>query len=183
MAEYIGARALRSISMERYAQHVEQYLGFLEQPSLLLPDIRRQSYYTGVILLLTAEDAGIDFYHRIGEEQRPVYRIIEENIAGGTQTGERGYVQELFRTQRAERESTIQRIMSGYSQEAEGNFVIRGYDPMNMWKWGDLLYGRYFWQLLDVERQKTIQLTGESLLRVTEGRKVCHYWVMPSQNP
>lgn len=182
MAEYMGANALRALSMEKYQQKVETYLEILEQSSPMLLDIRRQSYYTGVVMLLTAKTADVDFYHKIREESRPVYRLIEAAARDGESMavpeGQNEYVKELYAAQKKEREETISRIMSGYRCEAEGSFVIQGYDPMNMWKWENMLYGRHFWRLLDVENQRTIQLTGESLLRVVEGRKVTHYWTM-----
>lgn len=177
MAEYMGLRALRRLSEEKYQQRVEDCLRRLEEPGPLLLDARRMSYFTGAALLLAAEAADVPFFHDLAEETRPVYELVRRHLphAQAPAVPTDGRVRNLIEQQKRRRQERL----SGFFRTAEapvsGDFEIRGYDPMNMFRAGKLLYGSHFWRLHDRSGGQMLEL-GEAVLLSGGGRHVTKYW-------
>lgn len=176
MAEYMGLRALSCLSEEQYQRRLENMLRLLEEPGPLLLDVRRMSYYTGAVLLLASEAAGIPFEHQLTETY-PVYEIIRPQLpcvevppAPVDKT-----IEALITSRTMERRDTLSRFFRTASQPVSGDFEILGYDPMNMFQTGRLLYGSHFWLIRDRENGQTIEL-GEAVLLRSGGRLVQRYW-------
>ena len=75
------------------------------------------------------------------------------------------------------RRDTLRRFFRQAESPVSGRFAIRGYDPMNMFRLGGLLYGSHFWSLRDLDREEDVQLTGEAVLRSAGGRAASGYWI------
>ena len=179
MAEYIGAQALAQLSMEAYIQRTEFFVDALTRISPSLLDMRRQSYFSGA-LLLTAHAAGIDFIHEIGTAVQPVYRLIEEALglqrfSEYTLPAPDPALVRLTEEEMLRRRSCIAYIQTRARVRTEGAFAICGYDPMNMWRQGQWLYGKNFWILREKESGRICTLTGPSLLRCEAGM-ICAYY-------
>ncbi len=71
MADYMGTSSLKMINIEKYTQRCKDYLGKLRELAPLQLDIRKISYYAGVILLLVAKEMGIDYQHDITGAKNP----------------------------------------------------------------------------------------------------------------
>lgn len=177
MAEYMGLCALRALSEEKYRSRVEEYLGRMEEAGPLLLDVRRMSYYTGAVLLLAAESAGVPFIHALAGEARPVYALLRRHLTPGAapavQPEERMRV--LIRQRNEERQAQLAQFFQKAAGPVSGDFEIQGYDPMNMYKVGQQLYGSHFWLLYDRTGGRTVEL-GEAVLLSAGGRQVSKYW-------
>lgn len=80
MAEYIGTKALQSISELKYCERLEQYRSYLTEVSEVLFHIRHISYYVGTILMLVADELGMHFPHKISSEKRTISELIGNTI-------------------------------------------------------------------------------------------------------
>lgn len=166
MAEYAGLKALKQIAPEKYQKKLKQYAENLKNVSHLL-DARRLAYSSGVVLLLTAETVGFSVFHQLGTEKRNIFEIISDQVSDESSQMLQTYMNEQY----CEREKKIQNVLQ-HSTMMEGSFEIRGYDPMNMFRQGDYIYGKHFWLLWDRTQQKTLSIRGESVLKCDENGKI-----------
>jgi hypothetical protein len=81
MAEYIGTKALLSISEAKYYKRLEQYRNYLTEVSELFFHTRHISYYVGTLLMLVADELGIDLSHKISLEKKTVSELIGSKIS------------------------------------------------------------------------------------------------------
>lgn len=176
MAEYMGLRALSRLSEEKYQRRLENMLRLLEEPGPLLLDVRRMSYYTGAVLLLASEAAEILFEHLL-TETHSVYELIRPHLpcAEAPSVPVDETIEALITSRTMERRDTLSRFFRTASPPVSGDFEVCGYDPMNMFQTGRLLYGSHFWLLRDRKNGQTIEL-GEAVLLRREGRLVQKYW-------
>lgn len=166
MAEYVGLKALNQIAPEKYQQKVQRHEEKLKNVSHLL-DMRKLAYSSGIILLLAAEKQGISVFHRLGLEKRNIFEIISDQVSDESSQILQTYMNEQY----CEREKKIRNVLQ-HSTMMEGSFEIRGYDPMNMFRQGDYIYGKHFWLLWDRTQQKTLSIRGESVLKCDENGKI-----------
>lgn len=143
MAEYIGLKALSYIDSAKYHVIVQAYLAKLQAEGDLLFDIRRISYYTGAIYFLCLERLGLPIRHTFDSEQT----VYEQNRIDSTDATVEivpyafveGSYQRLQQEKKAKVEAHMQNA-SYISCDAE----IYGYDPMNMFRIGDIVYCSHF---------------------------------------
>lgn len=177
MAEYVGTRALNTLSRAKYIRRLKEYRKNLTESSVLLLEPRRMAYYTGTFLLLGAQKAGISLFHEIGGETRPICELLKDKLP----LGEAGTVPSfpqgtaLLEEQRKSRETILSAFFDRGPQYRQGHFIITGYDPMNLWLLGDKLYGSHFWLLKDKDGGETVQLQGPAVL-VWNGEEVAGFW-------
>ena len=177
-AEYVGTQALAQLDSQRYRQRLEVLVRRLGEASPLLLDVRRLAYCTGTALLLAAEKAGLDLRHQLAGETRPIYTLLRERVADreAPEVPADPAVEALLRDQRRERQEILRQFFRRAAQPEAGDFVICGYDPMNLFPCGKLLYGSHFWLLQNRETGEQITLTGEAVLVRTGVRQVSRYW-------
>lgn len=180
MAEYIGTRALRDLDGDAFRRRVVDMQNRLEAVSPLQLDIRGIGYYSGTALLLAADVAGINYLHELAGEKQPVYELIRRQLPGRETPAVpvNDTLGELLRQRIAERRAVLNRFFSKAAGPVTGDFMICGYDPMNLFQLDGMLYGSHFWRLHDQGSQRDILLTGESVLRSTGGRRVDAYWTL-----
>jgi hypothetical protein len=80
MAEYVGCLALKELSAEKFGRLASSHADILKTPNKTQFDIRRVSYFSGALLLLTAIDAGLSPNHSVGCEKRTVFEIIASQL-------------------------------------------------------------------------------------------------------
>lgn len=136
MAEYAGLRALRTLSAEQMSRNLSQHLDCLENPGEMLFDIRRISYSSGAMLLWLAAGAGVDFFHDVGTENRPVSALIEQKLSSvqASVPADLQSVESAMHKALAARRVQLDAFFAVPRERTEGDFRITGYDPMNMWK-------------------------------------------------
>lgn len=175
MAEYIGLKALEFINKEKYFAIVEEYLGKLREESKLLFDVRRISYYTGAVFFLCMEKFGLEVSNAFDSE----LTAYEQNVIDTTDiTAEvlsYDFIPSLFAELEADKKSKLKECMEhvGYT---ECHASICGYDPMNMFRQGGLIYCNHFVCLN--ENGKVKNLFSAAVLKLAEGsdRDVVGYY-------
>ena len=166
MAEYIGLKALERINAEKYNAIVNDYLGKLRAESNLLFDVRRLSYFSGTIFFLCLELFGFSVNNILDSDQT----AYEQNSIDITDVTAEVLSYDFILCNYAElakeKEAKIKEHI-GRSKYIEGNALICGYDPMNMFRVGDMVYCSHFVCLDENGEIKTIN--SAVALKLAEG--------------
>ncbi len=143
MAEYVGLKALQRINAEKYNAIISDYLGKLRAEGALLFDVRKISYFSGAIYFLCLEMFGLCIKNAFDSKQTAYEQNAIDREGISAEVLSYDFVQrcyaELMRERQAEIREHIQR-----SKYIECKSFICGYDPMNMFRVGDLVYCRHF---------------------------------------
>lgn len=184
MAEYVGTRALYVLSPRKYHVRVAAYQSRLRELSQDMFDVRNQSYYVGALLLLAAKEAGVSLAHKVGAEQRSVWELLKSGL-----DCEDDFMSEILGQRREKQEKIVQDFIHKASAEMTGDFEICGYDPMNMFKVGNWIYGSNFFALrvtgekgidcahAGARQDEIMKLFGETVLWTDETGRVKKYYV------
>lgn len=175
MAEFIGLKALECINREKYRLIVKDYLGKLRDEGKLLFDVRRISYYTGAIFFLCMEELGFEVGNSFDSELT-VYEQNAMDVTGNTaDVISYDFIPSRLAELEAEKESKIKEHME-HAAFTECSGFICGYDPMNMFRQGDLIFCRHFVCLNVGGEVKTF--TSAVVLKLAEGsdRDVVGYY-------
>lgn len=150
-AEYAGCMALQAISPGKFQDRMAHYLSRLRTMDQAFFDIRRQAYITGAVFHFVCADCG------------------EEPLQS-----------ELWKYQQTGKEQ-ISAFLERKPVGKKGDYLICGYDPMNMIRSGAQVLCTHFVILQSGE--ETQFLDGPVLLRLKGGscRRVEEYWKLPSQ--
>ncbi|MGI6239264.1 MAG: hypothetical protein ACOYI5_06525 [Christensenellales bacterium] len=141
MAEYAGLRALSMLSPEAYAAACSGHRARLSQPEAVI-DARRIAYSAGALLLLAAQEHGIDASHPLGAEHRTLAEIMLAQLSpipAGIAPDLRALARETVAARKAECRAFLAR-----ATRTPRRAQITGYDPMNMVRAGDLILCRRF---------------------------------------
>lgn len=141
-AEYVGLKALLCLNAAKAKEKIQEYLRKIRAEDALQFDIRRISYYTGTIFLLCLDRLGMEIRNDIGSE----LTVYEQNSVPLADTAEIcpcGFIETVYAALAAEKQQKIEEhIAATPYTECVGE--ICGYDPMNMFRRGDLIYCSHF---------------------------------------
>ena len=166
MAEYTGLKALQQMAPEKYQQQLQRHIANLRQIEGI-SDPRKLAYSSGVVWMLAAEKAKVEIHHRIGEERRSLYEIIRSGLQDDVPQRIQAHIGQIS----DRRQALIQKVLA-CGEVQTGKFEIRGYDPMNLFRQGKYIYGSHFWVLWEQEQQKTLSISGESVLECDESGQI-----------
>lgn len=168
IAEAVGMKALRSLNTEKYRRVVDRYLEILRAADERLLNARRMAYHTGAIWFLYMEQQEIP----IVNDFRSVQTAYDQNIMDGS-TAEKAddvkpdqWLMLVYREQREKQQAKITSLLARHTMHS-CNAEICGYDPMNQFRIGDLLYCSHFVRLR--EKEETWQLFSEVVLKMAPG--------------
>lgn len=175
MAEYIGLKALERINREKYAAIVNNYLEILRKENKLLFDVRRISYYTGALYFLGLEKLGLGVRNKFDGtltafEQNPLDADKVE-----VKLHSYDFIPKQYAQMTAEKESMIKEHMER-SVYTECHAFICGYDPMNMFRQGDLIFCKHFVCLNENGEFRMIQSAVALKLAESSNRDVIGYY-------
>lgn len=176
MAEYIGLKALERINPAKYQNTVRDYLGKLREESNLLFDVRRISYYVGAIYFLCMERFGSPVSFE-WDSERTIYEQNPIDVAGMTaEVLNYDFIADVYTRLTEEKEARLQAHMET-SEYVECSGFICGYDPMNMFRLGDMIYCSHFVFLHIDGEMRTIN--SAVVLKLAEGsnRDVIGYYI------
>lgn len=176
MAEYIGLKALERINPAKYQNTVRDYLGKLREESNLLFDVRRISYYVGAIYFLCMERFGSPVSFE-WDSERTIYEQNPIDVAGMTaEVLNYDFIADVYTRLTEEKEARLQAHME-ISEYVECSGFICGYDPMNMFRLGDMIYCSHFVFLHIDGEMRTIN--SAVVLKLAEGsnRDVIGYYI------
>lgn len=175
MAEFVGLKALHRLSPEQFTRETASYARILRSEDGPLFDSRRMAYYTGALFFLTLERLGRpvvnDFRDpRIAYDQNPV------DPEPAPEAVPCPAVAEAYRAFTRYREEELARHMAAV-QYVPCSAVITGYDPMNMFRVGDLLFCRHFVRLRENGRDRDVFSPITLRMAVDSPRAVTGYYI------
>lgn len=176
MAEYIGLKALEHINVEKYRAIVNDYLGKLREESNLLFDIRRISYFTGAIFFLCLERFGFSVDNVFDSEQT----AYEQNSIDFTDVTAEIFFYDSIRSnyeQLVKEKAFKIKEHVEHAKYIESNAFICGYDPMNMFRVGDMIYCSHFVCLNENGKIKTINSAVALKLAESSNQTVVGYYL------
>lgn len=168
-AEWVGLSALAQLSPEKAAQRLQQIAARLTDAGLHQLDTRRVSYDSGVCLLALARQAGLSL--PAGQEESASAQLAAQVAPvspAPLAPEETAYWAGLLAQQREERQTLLADFRARPLRRLSGPFRLCGYDPMNMWRQDDSLFGTSFF-LLEDSAGRRLSLTGETLLTMAPG--------------
>ncbi|WP_154674991.1 hypothetical protein [Desnuesiella massiliensis] len=180
MAEYAGMLALKMLSMSKYTSKVMTYVKLLRDFTAIQLNIRKISYYSGAIMLLTANDMNINIVHSISNENRTVFRIISQFFS--SKLPDNLYYEHKIKTIVEEIENLNRKEVEQFLEQKRikqnGDFYISGYDPMNMFRVDNYILCKTFVRLTDESTNESIMFIGKTLLemRLESVNQVCSYY-------
>ncbi len=179
MAEYAGLSALKQISEDKFKIKINYYINCLKDKSVALFDIRKISYYSGAILMLTLFNSDFNVLHIIGKTEETVFQLFVRNIE--------------IKAVEFRPNDTIQKLINQHLETVKMKFkeffliprekvilkgYICGYDPMNMIKYGQQLLCSRFIIIFDEDTQKSLHIKGPIVVELKEDTNwipYCYY--------
>lgn len=168
MAEFAGMLALRMLSQAKYKEKVMSYVKLLRDFTTDQLNIRKISYYSGVILLLTAYEMNINFTHSISSESRTVFTIISQFLSPKLPEDLHTYdsIEKAMEEIKSFHKKEIEQFLEVKRIRYNGDFYISGYDPMNMFRVYNNILCKTFVILTDERTNESITLLGNTLLEM-----------------
>lgn len=143
MAEYIGLKALKQINEGKYTAIVSDYIEKLREESNLLFDIRRISYYIGAVYFLCLDRLGMPVRNNFDTELTAFEQNPVDSSGLEVKVSSYDFISGEFAKLTEEKERKIRDYIK-CAKYTECNAFICGYDPMNMFRQGDLIYCKHF---------------------------------------
>ena len=168
-AEWVGLSALAQLSPEKAAQRLQQVATRMTDAGLHQLDTRRVSYDSGVCLLSLACQAGLPL--PMGQTESVSAQLVAQAASVRLMPlapEETAYWAALLAQQREQRQTLLADFRARPLRQMTGPFLLCGYNPMNMWRQDDSLFGTSFFLLEDGAGWR-LPLTGETLLTMAPG--------------
>lgn len=167
MAEFADLSALEALAPEKYRAQLDRSRAILQNPGPLLADTRRMAYYSGALLLLGAQRAGLELRHSLSGQSKPLFSFLDRQFSQLPPVPLEQAALEAAAAVAAAQESahreTLDRFFAASPSCQRGRFRICGYDPMNQFILDRKLYCSHFLALSDLETGEVIHLAGKSL--------------------
>lgn len=163
MAEYIGLKALAMINKTKYEQILADYIQKLTNDIPLLFDIRRISYFTGAVFYLTLEKMNRKLNNDFNE-----LTVFEQNILFDGRffdSLENPEIQAQYQKIKTNKKTKISKHLES-SLYIEYSAKICGYDPMNMFRSGNLIFCSHF--IFLQSNDDCIKIDGPVIVRLKE---------------
>ncbi len=182
-AEYCGTKALKNISKEHYLSRIEDYKGILLKDIRLIFDTRKISYYVGTLLLLLLNDLKIHFNQEIKGNNKYFFEEISEMLGFEIIDIEKikeDNLEEYYKEHLDSVNFEFEEFFKKKTNKHKGNFMICGYDPMNMIKREDDILCSQFIMLIDEVSKEKIFVQGPVVVRLKPEsyKKVQEYYVL-----
>lgn len=173
-AEYVGLKALERINAEKFKEKVQGYLQHLRAESALQFDVRRISYYIGAVFFLCLDRLGMEIRNDLNStltvyEQNPVEEVPCAEILPCE------WIEAAYERLFSERTAKIEEHLAD-TPYTECDGEICGYDPMNMFRCGDLIYCSHFVMLRINGEMKMFPRKIVLVLRPGSDRAVIGYY-------
>lgn len=171
IADYVGTMALKQISVEKYKNSMNQYIDYLRNPGEMLFNVRKISYYSGAVFLITVVGADISVYHDIGNCKESVFELISTSfdVINTVRIVYDKDIEEQVKCYLAHKEMCFDEFFKSRREQTKANSTICGYDPMNMIKLNNKILCSRFIILKDNITNKQTFLQGPIMLEMKQG--------------
>jgi len=169
-AEFVALKTMQQISPIKFQEQVQKYCDILLKPSELYFDIRRISYFVGALFLLALDNNLFD-YDLFTEETH--FDLLTKNCSiFDIKPKINSEIQVLLDKYLKNKECRIREFLNNENEVIENEYLIVGYDPMNMIKFHNQILCLHFVFLKDEKTNETKFYQGPILLNMKSGQKV-----------
>ncbi|HBP25498.1 MAG TPA: hypothetical protein DD618_00885 [Acholeplasmatales bacterium] len=164
LAQFAETKALLAISETRIKAALSELKTRLLNKDRLLK-IRKCSYDIGTALCFVLESGNRPFFHKIGSENRTILEIVGSDFEKSpVHIPLDRKIETMVRQSQTEKTAKIQEFIKG-KIPSEGSFRVLGFDPLNSFGIGDLMYNPDF---LMYEEGGIVQFSkGTSVLKIS----------------
>lgn len=168
MAEYAGSMALKQFSHEKFINRVNGYIENLQILDERFFDTRRMLYYTGAVFCILLSEIGMNLYHKIGETKNPLFYIVAESFKAEKPSIEFDNKLLSLKTEKYlnDKKLRFEKFFQSHSEETSGDFIICGYDPMNMIKMDDMILCSHFIMLKSENSDESVFIQGPVIVNL-----------------
>jgi len=164
MAQFVETKALKAIDETMFQDAITNLKARLLDKNQLMK-IRKCSYDVGTALCLFLAKAGRSFFHKIGSESRTILEIVGiDHELSPVRIPKNQEITAMVNASETEKMAKIQNIIKR-KVPIRGSFCVRGFDPLNSFGIGDLMYNPDF--LMYEEDGKVQFAKGPSVLVVS----------------
>jgi len=152
MATYVELEALKMLDVDEYHKAYDRLKDSIKNIGHYIP-IRAVSYDVGALMIMVAKSLEMEYVHEIGEEDRPLYKLIftdvplidfyYENTLVDLEFLD-GYYQDIL--------SRITNVLISNPRIHHCDYVV-GFDPLNTFKIEKYVYYRHFVMIQSNDRQ------------------------------
>ena len=178
VAEYIGLKALRQLSLEKYNNEIEKVIAHLKKEEEVL-DIRRISYYVGVIYFIVLEKLNIDIDRYKLNEKKTIFELFYKDVSIPNNIN--SFDSSNFKSMMDKETDKKRRIIEKFNTSQEiklDGYKIIGYDPMNMFRLEDYIYCSHLVFLGKNDDHKMLQKELLLLMKKNSINEVISYKVL-----
>ncbi len=171
MAEYAGSVALKQISAEKYHDRMGKYISTLEQINENFFHHRRMLYFSGTIFCILLGETGIDLYHQIGETETSLFDLFSGSIREeefSPDDHDHDILSSLVDQHIKEKKAKFDDFLQLHKEVITEDFVICGYDPVNMLKMDNRILCSHFIMLTNDRHPTPLFLKGPVMLYLEE---------------
>ncbi|HZK29603.1 MAG TPA: hypothetical protein VFD19_05240 [Clostridia bacterium] len=167
LAEYAGLRGLFQINPKLANENVQEYRQHLRDDKYLF-DIRRRCYYSGALIALLAQAAGLTVSHSLRSEHT-FWDLLDVRAAAidPLRPDDLCEAHSLATKERDRRRQLLESFKARADQERPMDAAIVGYDPMNLTRIDDYLISTHF--LMIDDGVTPLPLMGDHLVRMKRG--------------
>jgi hypothetical protein len=172
LAEYNGTMALKQLAEDKYKTRIGEYSAKLSSLTTDQFDIRRISYYVGVLFFLSCFENGYQLNPGASNDETYFSQLTDtysfDGIPGNIPNMSDA-VGEMFRQYVADKGNRLRQFTDVPRAETAFAGLICGYDPMNMVKREDMILCTHFVMLQSASNDEPIFLNGPVLLKMESG--------------
>lgn len=163
-AEYTALTALKQLSKNEYKKKIDYICKTLCKLDRTVFDTRKLSYYSGVLSCMVANELGIEIIDNIGDSDTYIFDKILSSEFDPDSEVELSYninhenFKQLFNLYMDDIKHSINSVITDKNLvNKEGEFIICGYDPMNMIRYDNMVLHKRFVVIYEGNDNKFIQ--------------------------
>ena len=166
MAEYAGCKVLQQISNEKYNARIQEYIENLMAVDNRFFNHRRMLYYSGTIFCLLMASARINFWHEVGKINTPLFRIISDSVNAEEPSLDEDNSELLFNLNKHihNKKTIFNDFLQTHNEAITEDYMICGYDPMNMLKMDNRILCSHFIMLTNEKLNEPLFIKGPVML-------------------
>jgi len=172
LAEYNGTMALKQLSEEKYTTRIREYSAKISSLTTDQFNIRRISYYVGVLFFLSCFKNGYHFNPRTTGGKTYFSQLVEAHLFDSTPDNTENMtdvIDEMFSKYVADKRNRLRQFLDVPRTETGFSGLICGYDPMNMFIIDGIVLCSHFVMLQSVDNGEQKFLNGQVLLKMEDG--------------
>lgn len=161
-AEYVGTKALKNIDKEEYKKRIYKYMEIIIDNKMIF-DTRRYSYFYGTLLLILIASLNIKVSQEIENNDKTIMEDLMSIIKERKEVGDIPIDLDLKEKLNIYHNDIYMKFEEFHNEKRKshpGIYKIIGYDPMNMYKYGNKILHEHCVNLYDSNSDKTIFIKG-----------------------